>query len=66
MAMAMFALATKPLINAVATEGTLQTWFANDAASGGHLVRLRCWWDQLLEIGPKFGYFPNAIKTLAC
>lgn len=63
LAMAMFALATVPLIRAVATSGTTQAWFADDAASGGKLTRLRLWWDTLSAKGPLFGYYPNAIKT---
>ena len=63
LAMAMFALATVPLINAVATPGTIQTWFADDAASGGVLQRIREWWDCLVAKGPAFGYYPNAVKS---
>ena len=40
-----------------------QIWFADDAACGGRLTALREWWDKLLELGPKFGYHPNAGKT---
>ena len=64
LAMMMFALATVPLINAVKTIGTIQAWFADDAASGGRIQRLRQWWDTLLSKGPAFGYFPNAVKTV--
>ena len=63
LAMAMFALATVPLINAVATPGTIQAWFADDAASGGVLQRIREWWDCVVAKGPAFGYYPNAGKT---
>ena len=63
MAMAMFALATVPLIHAVATSGSIQAWFADDAASGGRLASLRLWWDALSTIGPQYGYYPNATKT---
>ena len=63
LAMAMFALATVPLIRAVATQGTSQTWFADDTASGGKFRAMRVWWDALSAIGPKYGYHPNALKT---
>ena len=43
MAMAMFAFDTVPLIHAVATSGSIQAWFADDAASGGRLASLRLW-----------------------
>ena len=63
LAMAMFALASVPLIRRVDTPGAKQTWFADDTASGGHLIKLRQWWDRLNEFGPMYGYFPNSVKT---
>ena len=63
LAMTMFALASVPLINAVKVQTSTQVWFADDASAGGRLRRLREWWDALLHIGPKYGYFPNAAKT---
>ena len=38
-------------------------WYADDATGGGKLQQLRRWWDKLNEVGPAFGYFPNATKT---
>ena len=63
LAMAMFALATLPLIAKTKTDGSKQAWFADDAAAGGILQSLRSWWDTLVENGPSFGYYPNALKT---
>ena len=63
LAMAFFALASVPLIKAVAVDLSTQVWFADDAACGGVLMRLRQWWDNLCIMGPKYGYFPNAEKT---
>ena len=63
LAMAMFGLATVPLIRRIATQGATQAWFADDAGCGGHLLKLRRWWDLLCDVGPKFGYYPNAAKT---
>ena len=63
LAMAFFALASVPLIKATATENVTQTWFADDAASGGKLKRLRSWWDRIVNLEPTYGYFPNAEKT---
>ena len=54
-AMMTFALARVPLVNAVKTIGTIQAWFADDAACRGRLQRLRQWWDALLSKGPAFG-----------
>ena len=59
----MVAVATVPIIRAVQTTSTMQAWFGDDAASGGRLLRLRHWWDYLARLGPKYGYFPNAVKT---
>ena len=63
LAMAMFALASVPLIKKVATIGATQAWFADDAASGGKMISIRRWWDRLVLHGPQYGYFPNALKT---
>ena len=60
----MFCLVTLPLINAIKTVGALQCWFADDAASGGCLIRLRAWWDRLTLTGPLFGYYLNTLKTV--
>ena len=35
----------------------------DDAAAGGSLKALREWWDHTLELGPAFGYYPNAVQT---
>ena len=61
--MMIFAIATVPFIQAVQTKGTVQAWFADDAAAGGCLRLLRLWWEALVKSGPAFGYFPNAAKT---
>ena len=63
LAMAMFALASIPLIQKVETPGAKQAWFADDAACGGRLVKLRDWWERLNSQGPMYGYFPNCAKT---
>ena len=63
LAMAMFALATVSLIHSVAISGATQAWFADDAASGGKLSKLRQWWDALSVVGPRYRYYPNAMKT---
>ena len=63
LAMAMYAIAITPLINRLETELVKQTWYADDAAAGGKLVDLKAWWDQLIDLGPDYGYFPNAKKT---
>lgn len=61
--MAMYALGTLPLIHAVAIPGANQTWYADDATAGGHLMHIRHWWDQLASKGPKYGYYVNSGKS---
>ena len=60
--MAMFALASMPLIRKVATEGATQAWFADDSGSGGKLFSIRQWGDRLVVYGPKYSYYPNPVK----
>ena len=63
LAVAMFSFASIPLIQKIASPVTTQTWFADDAASGGKLRDIQSWWEKLIIHGPRFGYFPNAAKT---
>ena len=63
--MAMYALAITPIIAKLNHhhKEISQVWFADDATGSGTCEDLRAWWDELIKIGPKFGYHPNAIKT---
>ena len=64
LAMAMYAIATIPLIHKLSELSQVQqVWFADDATAGGQLHRLKKWWDSLEEIGPDFGYHANATKS---
>ena len=38
--------------------------FADDLTSAGRLSKLRSWWKFLLDVDPKYGYFPKPSKTL--
>ena len=38
-------------------------WYADDASRGGKLDNLRSWSNKIQEVGPLFGYFPNARKS---
>jgi len=59
----MYAIATVPLIQRISNNDVRQFWYADDAAAGGILSGLRRWWDDLVKIGPDYGYFPNTRKT---
>ena len=52
LAMAIYAIATIPLLRKAETPSTTQVWFADDATSGGKLGGLRRWWDILATHGP--------------
>ena len=66
LAMAMYALAVVPLIKRlrVAVPSVGQIWFADDATAVGKLKLLHKWWQILSSLGPNFGYFSNASKTV--
>ena len=62
LAMAFYALATIPLIEKL-KQNVMQIWYADDAAGAGKICPLRSWWDKIKDLGPAFGYFPNAAKS---
>ena len=62
LATAMYALGVLPLIRRL-NDVAKQLWFADDAAAGGKLSKLLAWWEKLNQIGPSYGYHPNADKT---
>ena len=59
----MYAVAIIPLIHQLEDDGIKQAWYADDATAGGSLNCLKGWWDHMVEPGPDYGYFPNAVKT---
>ena len=63
-AMVMYAVAIIPLLKSVAIEGATQAWYADDGGAGGKVMRVRKWWDKLVEKGPLYGYHPNPSKSV--
>ena len=63
LAMAMYALGILPLIQRLSGFGAKQAWYADDSAACGRMKELRSSWDHLVEVGPEYGYLPNASKT---
>ena len=63
--MAMYALATMPLIHHLHDNlpDVAQVWFADDSTASAESNSLRNWWDKLQKEGPKYGYHPNEKKT---
>ena len=60
--MYMYALATLPLIESLPNQVD-QIWFADNAGRGGTLQNTRCGGIRCLWKGPKYGYYPNAVKS---
>jgi hypothetical protein len=67
-AMALYGVSTKTIIMELHEEVNKhmcrQCWYADDASVAGKLEYMKKWWDTLLKIGPKYGYFPNNGKTI--
>ena len=67
-AMAFYALGAKPLIDELAkcikNETCQQSWYADDSNAIGKFIAIKDWWEKLVSIGPKFGYFPEPSKTI--
>ena len=65
LAMAMYALAVRPLIDCLQSNCSTvkQVWYADDSTGAASCTELRVWWDTLLMHGPCYGYHPNASKT---
>ncbi len=62
LAMAMYGLATIPLIGGLDGLCT-QVWYPDDPAAAERLAQLKEWWDKLASEGPSFGYYANPSKT---
>ena len=65
MAMAMYALASLPLIRRIdPLKSVKQVWYADDCTAGGSLEDIHQWWMKLTNLGPQYGYYPNPVKTI--
>eukprot|EP00957_Ditylum_brightwellii_P138373 10547105-Ditylum_brightwellii.AAC.1 len=42
----------------------LQAWYADDAAKAAYFAAIRKWYEELCEVGPPLGYFPEAEKSI--
>jgi hypothetical protein len=72
-AMGMYACSLMPLVESLSYEYKenedprrcypKQSFYADDAASGGKLESIKLWWDDLQNRGPIYGYFPKPSKT---
>ena len=57
----LYAITLKPLIDQV--QDVIQIWYADDAAATSNIAALWRWWDELINIGPAYGYLVDAYKT---
>ena len=63
LAMAIYAISLQPLITRLGISSEAkQCWYADDASGSGSLEVIKQWWDELTEVGPNLGYYPNAKK----
>ena len=67
--MAMYAIVITPLIMMLLkltkkfpNKQTEMVAFANDSSAGGPLSNIKKWWKALCNLGPMFGYNPEASK----
>ena len=71
-AMAFYAISTRPIIEELQKDVYYelekdkfwQAWFADDASAAGNLSGILKWWNQLITIGPRYGYNPNPNKCV--
>ena len=64
LAMAMYAIATLPLIcHLKEASSANQVWFADDATTGDPIQHLKQSWEVLEKIDTDFGYYVNASKS---
>ena len=61
--MAIYALATLPLIERARRTDANQIWFADDSCAEGKLNVLLNWWKVLCTSGPLYRYCVNAPKS---
>ena len=74
LAMPMYGISTRPLIDSLASssniqtevnpDGMIQVWFADDSSGAGRIEDLHHWLSQLKLEGQAYGYFLNPGKTI--
>jgi hypothetical protein len=65
LAMPVYAIGITPLLEVIKSEDARikHVAFADDLSGAGNLTHLRTWWDNIATLGPKLGYYPNALKS---
>ena len=62
LAMLMYDIASRPLIDRMNMESVAQKWYADDGPAAGTIEKLLLFFKQLNKIDEGFGYFVNAPK----
>lgn len=65
-AMSIYALGITPLLASIRPEpdpDIRHVAFADDLGGAGKFRKMKYWWDKVVEVGPKLGYYPNASKS---
>ena len=63
LSMFLYAVGTLPLIRKLNSSEVTQVWYADDASATGMLNDLKSWFEQLVDCGPSYGYFPEPAKS---
>ena len=65
LAMPFYALGTSMLLYQLrqTTPNVKQIWLADDATGAGTIQQLKEWWDTVIDLGNKFGYYVNQLKS---
>jgi hypothetical protein len=66
LAVVAFGLAVMPLTRQLKREvhQVHQAWYANDAAAAADFTSIKIFMERLIELGPAYGYFPEALKSI--
>ena len=68
LAMPVYAIGITPLLEVIkpstsGDHGVKHAAFADDLGGAGELWHLRRWWDNIVIVGPKLGYYPSGSKS---
>ena len=64
LSMLLYAIGLLPLIRSLDDLKRVQSWYADDSACVAQLSDLQSWFKKLSDMGPKYGYFPEARKSV--
>ena len=62
-AMIIYVIAIIPLILMIIDITHQDDSYTKTAADDGKIIQLKKWWDALCQLSPKFGYYPEGVKS---